>query len=250
MVIGFKNATIRFHSFLVGGKAKEVMVPLKNLDGGLCNSVNPKESLALRVDYTMIQFPPMKKATEWRRIEEMFKDSLSNCGQFAKENVYARWRILEARCDEAEAGHKLKLNLEVLPLDGKLESKKAELLAKYNSSSNLAISLLEIPLKWRSPDVKKRLFTGPCLVLSDTQDSVVTDSMVRLGMATVRDLLRSGQVASGLEESKATVHNPQVFHIWGRCSRELFMAESDAFEVVEKGKYNFTFYEIWGYNMV
>ena len=119
----------------------------------------------------------------------MFKDSLSNSGQFAKENVYARWRILEARCDEAEAGHKLKLNLEVLPLDGKLESKKAELLAKYNSSSNLAISLLEIPLKWRSPDVKKRLFTSPCLVLSDTQDSVVTDSMVRLGMATVRDLL-------------------------------------------------------------
>ena len=243
MVIGFKNASIKFHSFLVGGKARNVKVPLKKLDGGLCRTVDPNETLVLGVDFTMIQFPSMKKATEWRRIEEMFKDSLSNCGQFAKENVYARWRILEVLCVESGTqGSEIALHLEVLPLTEKLESMKAELLAKYNSTSNLAISLMEIPLMWRAPDVKKTLFTTPCLVMLDSLDCVITDSMVRLGMSTVRDVLRSGRSASGLEENKSTVYNPQVLPVWGRCSRELYMAESDTFSVVGKGKYDFSCY--------
>ena len=231
MVIGFKNASIKCHSFLVGGKSRSVKVPLKKLEGGLCKSVNTN------VDFTLIEFPSMKKATEWRKIEEMFKDSLSNCGQFAKENVYARWRILEA--SSAEAGGQegvLALHLDVLPLDDKIESKKAELVAKYYSSSNLTISLLEIPLKWRSPDEKKKLFTNPCLVMLDSQDCIVTDSMIRLGMSTVRDILRSGRAASDLDEYKSSVNSPQVLPVWGRCCRELFMAESETFSVIGKGK--------------
>lgn len=229
MVIGFKNASIKFHSFLVGGKMRSVKVPLEDLVG-LCKSVDPKQTLTLGVDFSLIQFPPMKKATEWRRIEEMFKDSLSNCGQFAMENVYARWRILE------DQESMVALHLEVLPLDDKLESKKAELLAKYKSSSNLTICLVKIPLKWRSPDARKKLFTSPCLVMLDGQDCVITDSMVRLSMSTVRDVLRSGRVASGLEENKSTVDSPQVLPVWGRCSRELYMTESDEYSIIEKGK--------------
>ena len=60
--------------------------------------------------------------------------------------------------------------------------------------------------------------------------------MVQLSMSTVRDVLRSGRVASGLEENKSTVDSPQVLPVWGRCSRELYMTESDEYSIVGKGK--------------
>ena len=126
------------------------------------------------------------------------------------------------------------LCLELLPLRDKLKSQEAELLAKYNSSSNMAISVLNIPLKWRLPDGKKKMFSTPCLVV-DSKCSL-SDSMVRLGMATVRDLLRSGRSSKNSEEHKTTINDPAVFHAWEKCRRELYMSEAESYEVVEKGE--------------
>ena len=105
----------------------------------------------------------------------------------------------------------------------------------------MAISVLNIPLKWRLPDGKKKMFSTPCLVV-DSKDGPLSDSMVRLGMATVRDLLRKGRSSKNTEEHKKTINDPAVFHAWEKCRRELFMSEAESFEVVEKGEEKFIFH--------
>ena len=235
MVIAFKNSKIRAHSFLVGGKKKNFTVQLTKLGGGLCKDIDVTKKYTLGVDFTTVQFPSMKKVTDWKKLEEMFKDSFSGCTDLANENVYARWRILEYKKDCAKEGISLSLCLELLPLSDLLKNHDMERIALYNSSSNMAICLLEIPLKWRSPDEKKGLFTSPCLV-TDSRECLVSDSMVLLGMATVRDALRRGRLSKNIDEHKSTVSDPVVFPIWEKCRRKLFMAEADTFEVTEIGK--------------
>ena len=183
----------------------------------------------------MFSFHRTKKVTDWKKLDEMFKDSFSGCADFANENVYARWRILEYKKDNAKEGISLSLCLELLPLSDLLKNQDMERIALYSSSSNMAICLLEIPLKWRSPDEKKGLFTSPCVV-TDSKDCPVSDSMVRLGMATIRDVLRRGRPSRSTEEHKATISDPVVFPIWEKSRRELHMAEADNFEVTEIGK--------------
>ena len=104
--------------------------------------------------------------------------------EFSKSFVYTRWRILDTITDGKE---KVMLVLEVLPLGKVLESHDAEMVVKYKSSSNRAISLYSVELKWRSPNGKLKLFTTPCLIMMDGKDGIVTDSMIRLSMAIVRD---------------------------------------------------------------
>ena len=238
MLIMFKDSRIKSHSFLVGGKPKSFQLELTHLDGEFFKYLDITKKYTVGVDFSAIQFPAMRKATEWRKIEEMFKDSFSGCSDFANEFTYARWRILEYKSESSQAGVSLSLCLEILPLHEELKKNEAELLAKYNSSSNMAICVLNIPLRWRSPDLKKRLFTSPCLV-TEARDCAVSDSMVRLGMSTVRDLLRMGRSSKCMEEHRSTISDPVVFQAWERSRREMFMPEADSFDIVEKGKRNF-----------
>ena len=236
MVIVFKENRIRSHSFLIGSKPKSYSINLSELDEEMFNNIDISKKYTVGVDFSTVLFPPMRKATEWKKIEEMLKDSFSGCTDFAKENVYARWRVLECKSETSQIGTVLTLRLEILPLKDKaLKNHEAELLAKYNSSSNLAISVLNIPLKWRSPDDRRRLFTSPCLVV-DPREGSISDSMVRLGMATVRDLLRMGRPSNSMDEHKSTISSPVVLQAWEKSRRELFMSEADAYEVIEKGR--------------
>ena len=122
-------------------------------------------------------------------------------------------------------------------MEKELKSMSAELLEKFQSSSNLAISLVSIPLNWHKPNEQKHLFTTPCIVLADSI-SGATDGNIRMSMATIRDVLRRGRCSMGAKEGKETTVNPQVLSSWGRSPRELFMSELDSSEVVEKGKYS------------
>ena len=231
MVIGFFKGNIKRHGFLLGGKPKSVKVPLSNLEG-LCDEIDASAELTLGIDFTSIQFPLGRKATQWRKIEEMFKDSGFGPMEFSKSFVYTRWRILDTITDGKE---KVMLVLEVLPLGKVLESHDAEMVVKYKSSSNRAISLYSVELKWRSPNEKLKLFTTPCLIMMDGKDGIVTDSMIRLSMAIVRDILRSGCVCVGPKEMRATVDCSEVYTVWGRSRRSLYMSEVEEFTVHSTG---------------
>ena len=233
MVMGFFKGQIKRHGFLVGGKSVSLKISLSSLEG-LCNDIDATSEITLGVDFTSIQFPLGRKATQWRKIEEMFKDASFGEVDFSKAFVYARWRVLELKTNGKD---KLMLSLEVLPLDKALDNHDAEMITLYNSSSNKAIALYSWELKWRSPNERLRLFTTPCLIMMDGKEGVVTDSMIRLSMATVRDSLRSGFLCVGAKEGKAAIDNPQIFAVWGRSRRALFMQEVEALEVIRKGKY-------------
>jgi len=77
-----------------------------------------------------------------------------------------------------------------------LEKKSAEMKEKHCSASNVAISLVSIPLNWRKPDGRKKIFMTPFLVVMDGK-SGVSDGNVRLSMASVRDVLRRGRPSEG-----------------------------------------------------
>ena len=147
---------------------------------------------------------------------------------------------MESQPEDGDTVPALVLHLEALPLDGPLKNKAAELLEKYNSSSNMAISLVAVPLGWREPNERKRLFTTPCIVLEDGK-SIATDGNIRMSMATIRDVLRRGRISTGSKENKETLSSPLVLSSWGRSQREVFMPEVEASKVVDKGNYLFGF---------
>ena len=238
MIIAFKEGKINAHSYIVGGRAMSVKVPLKKLEG-CCKDIDPNQTVMLGVDFASVQFAQGRKASEWKRIEVKFKDCMSGPIDFSKLFIYSRWRILESAPVGDNAQGAVSLHLEVLPLNEDFSKQKAELNQKYNSSSNVAISLLSIPLRWRKPDERRKLFTTPCLVMNDSK-SVVSDGIVRFSMATVRDFLRRGRSSVGSEEHKATISSPQVLAPWRRSPREVFMPESDSYDVIGKGKHSYS----------
>ena len=243
LVMSFKEGKINSHSLLVGGRPVSIEVPLNKLEG-LCKGLDTSQTVSLGLDIASISFAQGRKATEWKRIEEMFKDCLSGSDKFSDSFIYARWRILEAPLPADGAQGLLSLHLEVLPLDEALADKKSvEVLQKHKSSSNIAISLVSIPLVWRKPDSRKKLFTTPCLTKADSK-SVISDGIVRLSMAMVRDTLRCGKSSEGVSGHKATVSSPQVLGPWKRSPREVFMPESDTLDVIGKGKYKYFIYFI------
>ena len=236
MTIVFKEGMIKSYSFLLGGKLWSQVVPLANMEG-CCDNIDTGKDVTVAVDLTGISFGPSRKATPWKRFDQLFKDSLTGNVDFSNEHIYARWRILEEQPKEGETMPGLHLHLEVLPMEKELKSMPAELLEKFHSSSNVAISLVSIPLSWHKPNEQKHLFTTPCIVLADSI-SGATDGSIRMSMATIRDVLRRGRSSTGTKEGKETIVNPQVLSSWGRSPRELFMSELDSSEVVEKGKYS------------
>ena len=234
MVMTFKEGKISSHTLLLGGRPISLKVPLNKLEG-LCKGLDINQIVTLGLDFTSVSFPQGRKATEWKRIEVMFKDCMTGPSMFSESFIYARWRILEAPLPADGAQGSISLHLEVLPLEEALgEKTSAEMLQKYNSSSNVAIALVEIPLVWRKPESRKKMFTTPCLVRADSK-SFITDGIVRLSMAMVRDTLRCGKQSEGANSHKATVVSPQVLGPWRRSPRELFMPESETFDVIGKG---------------
>ena len=240
LIIGFKGGQLRIHNFIVGGKSKQISVPLEIL-GDLVGEEVSKKKIKFRLDLTSMTFAPRAKATQWSRIEEIFKDSLTSDVNFAQENLYVRWRILEVTALDLSDGIDpgLFLVLEALPLSCRLELVKPELAHKYKSSSNVAIALYTIPLNWKDENSRKDLFTTPIVVMMDKADDGPTDSMIRLSMATVRDHLRQGGFSSDKDGNRKTVDAPEILGVWERCRRSLFMPTSPNFvlEVAEKGKY-------------
>ena len=89
MVIVFKEGKIKSHSFLIGGKAKNFTVELDKLEG-VCEGLDSSKSIQLAVDFTAVQFAPGAKVTEWKKVEELFKDCMSSPVNFGKMHVYAR----------------------------------------------------------------------------------------------------------------------------------------------------------------
>ena len=237
LVIGFSKGKIKRHSFLLGGKSAEVSIPLASLEG-LGTGIDTSKQIALGLDFTAIQFSPGRKATEWMKIGEMFKDSAFGADEFAHLNLYTRWRVLEV--DGGREGQaRLFLALEALPLEKDLEAYDSEMIVKFKSSSNRAIPLFRIGLNWRGSNEKYKMETMPCIVLMDASMGTPTDSMIRMSMATVRDALRSGSFSESLMENKATVTSPEIVPLWARSARSLFMVESPAYEVINKGMYPF-----------
>ena len=236
MIIAFKEGKINAHSYIIGGRAMSLKIPLEKLKG-CCTDIDTNQSITLGVDFASIQFDQGRKVTEWKRMEVMFKDCMSGSVDFSKVFIYARWRILEASPVGDSAQGVTALHLEVLPLNEDIAKQKAEMYQKYKSSSNIAISLVSVPLCWRKPDERRKLFTTPCLVVIDS-NSVLSDGIVRFSMATVRDFLRGGRSSESLEEHKATVTSPQVLGPWGRSPREVYMPESETFITFGKGKYS------------
>ena len=164
----------------------------------------------------------------------MFKDCMSSPVNFSKYYVYARWRILEKELS-GESNGNLSLVFEILPLEKSLERYDAEIVNKYLSSSNVAISLLSIPLGWRKPNFKNRLFTTPCIVIGDGHTRA-SDGNIRMSMASIRDLLRRGRSSEGKAEHLETVSSPVVLLPWGRVERKLFMQEEVDCEIVDTGE--------------
>ena len=122
LVLGFKEGQLNTESFILGGKASSQVVPLEKLEG-VCKNVDCRESVTVAVDLSATLFDPGRKATSWKKLEIMFKDSLSGSVDFSKEFVHARWRLLELKPKEGERRPSLALHLEALPLSGMLEKK-------------------------------------------------------------------------------------------------------------------------------
>ena len=240
MVLVFKFGLLKSHRFLLGGKTKEITIPASVVQGLGKEFSTVDKSITVSMSCAAIALPPGRKATPWKRVEEMFKDSMATSEiklDWEKINLYTRWRILELPPRNSEEHPTLILSLEGLPLESRLEQQTPEMMFKYNSSSNLAIALFSKPLQWQGENTKKRVFTTPSLVLVDnSMDFLPTDGMVRLAMATIRDTLRAGKLTSTLEEGITSVQSPEVARAWKLSPRELYMPVSTSYTVLEKGR--------------
>ena len=240
MVMVFKRGLLKSHRFLLGGRTKEITIPASIVQGLGKDFATVDKSIIISMNCTGLALPPGRKATSWKRMEEMFKDSMAPNDNldWAKMNLYTRWRILELPPQNSEDPPTLSLNLEGLPLESPLEQQTPEMLAKYQSSSNSAIALASMPLQWQGENIKKGLFTTPSLVLVDNAlDCLPTDGTVRLAMATIRDTLRAGKLTSTQVEGMASVQSPEVGRIWKWSPRALYMPVSTSFTVLEKGRF-------------
>ena len=239
MVLVFKNGLLKSHRFLLGCRTREIIIPASVVQGLGEDYEKIDKSITISMCCIDLALPPGRKATPWKRVEEMFKDNMAtyNMLDWTKFNLYTRWRILELPPKNIEDSPILTLSLEGLPLGSRLEQQTPEMLVKYQSSSNSAIPLASLPLLWQGENVKKGLFSTPILVLGDNSlDCQPTDGMVRLAMATIRDTLRAGKLTTTQAEGMASVQAPEVARIWKWSPRALYMPVSTSFTVVEKGK--------------
>ena len=239
MVIVFKSGLLKSHRFLLGCKTKEISISANVLQGLGKEFADVDKPITISMSCSGLAMPPGRKATPWKRLEEMFKDSMAkgNMLDWSKVNLYARWRILEHPPKNSEDSPTICLSLEGLPLESRLELQTPEMLAKYESSSNSAIALVTMPLQWQEMNSKKKLFTTPFLVMGDSSlDSPPTDGMVRMAMSTIRDTLRAGKLTASPEEGVASVQSPEKARIWKWSPRAVYMPVSTSFTVMEKGK--------------
>ena len=235
-MLTFQDGGLKGHSLLLGGKSRDIVIDIKRL-GDMTDNVSFGDNAKVSVVFESIIFPPGTKATPWKKIEEMFKNSLTGGKprpDWGKANVYARWRILELAPEEGGAP-RLTLCLECLPLSTPLEQQKPEVMGKMQSSSSIAAPLAMLPCKWRSVNTKKSLYTTPSLVVKNMSTELFpTDGTIRMACATVRDTLRAGKLSTEKSEDQATVQAPDVARVWACCPRKLHMPVLSTFSMIEK----------------
>ena len=131
-MLTFQDGGLKGHSLLLGGKSRDIVINIKR-SGDMTDNVCFGDNAKVSVVFESIIFPPGTKATPWKKIEEMFKNSLTGGKprpDWGKANVYARWRILELAPEEGGAP-RLTLCLEGLPLSTPLEQQKPEVMGKH-----------------------------------------------------------------------------------------------------------------------
>ena len=132
------------HEFLVGGKPLQVSFPLKMLGGhdGL-NGGSPDIMISGRMKTSAININPGSHVSDWLRIEDMFRGSISSPGLSIdwQHNgpIFVRWNI-KADCDSNES-KVLTLTLEAMPC-GKTEYEKLSQEAKGILKSGAAKTFL------------------------------------------------------------------------------------------------------------
>ena len=251
LVLVFRAGRLREHRCLVGGKSRQYELELRDLYD-FCPDLVTKDTerfppqLSVKLDYSQIIFRPGKKTTNWIHIKEMFKDSL-NCvnisPDWSKTFLYTRYRLRESALQD---GTVLTLHLEALPLESQLDSVPAELRRQFDSSSNVVIDLLTIPLTFHKSVPEKNLFTSPYL-LSDPSSQNLNDTIIRLMLDAIRDVMRSGRNAVNQEECVKSIKSPLLQPIWGRNIRRIHMPVSESVSLVETGKIG-VFYLLSGPN--
>ena len=245
LVLVYGDGKLRQHRFVIGGKALELNVDVAKLFD-LCSFGSQvgkgKVTVTVRVEFSSLVFLPGKKITRWQPIEEMFKSSLAmeNCqgckdGQF----LYTRFRLLEVAGKRKSS---VFLQLEALPLECGIREVDAELRKGYESSSNVAICLGSVELKFYKEEPTKALYTSPFLVLED--DLYPTDGVLRLHLELIRDSLRAGQRADTEEEATDSVRSPTIMAPWARGKRKLHMPVSKSTSVVISSGENYYFFHL------
>ena len=106
----YQKGRIKSYSFLLGGKSSSQVVPLKNLEG-CCKDIDTNSFMTIAVDLAAIEFGAERKATPWKNLCIMFKDSLSGPVDFSDKFIYARWRVLESKPREGDKHPTLSLHL-------------------------------------------------------------------------------------------------------------------------------------------
>jgi len=96
LVLCFKEGQLNTDSFLLGGKASSQVVPLEKLEG-VCKNVDFRESVTVAVDLSAILFDLGRKATSWKKLEIMFKESLSGSVDFSKEVCVCKVEIVRVK---------------------------------------------------------------------------------------------------------------------------------------------------------
>ena len=86
-----KDVSSRTVSFWVGKSSSHVGL-LENREG-CCKDIDANSSMTVAVDIAAIEFGAERKATPWKKLVIMSKDSLSGLVDFSDKFIYARWRV-------------------------------------------------------------------------------------------------------------------------------------------------------------
>ena len=77
MVLVIKGGLLKSHRFLLGCKTKEINIPARTLQGLGKDFESVDKPLTVSMSCISLALPPGRKATSWKRVEEMFKDRLT-----------------------------------------------------------------------------------------------------------------------------------------------------------------------------
>ena len=192
--IELREGALKRHEFLVGGKTLNVCFPLKMLGGhdGL-EGGSPDIIISGKIKTSAIRINPGSHVSEWTRIEEMFKGSISSPGLSVNwpdsAPIYVRWSV-QAN-DKSSEVKELNLVLEAMPC-GVMEFEKLSNEAKAILKSGAAKTffLWSAGAMWYRPALEWGMCTTPGVYVKD--ETLVTDPLLRYALAFALDRSRRG----------------------------------------------------------